>query len=300
MFKNAILYKIISRDECLDAESCLQQASFIPCVPSQEKSVGWVPPREAHGPMIESVGGQKIMKLMTETKTVPADVINRKTAERCAQIEYDEGRKPGKKEARDLKDEVRMTLLPHAFSKMAATLVWIDPAAKLLLVDAPSQAKADEVVTALVQAMPGLSLSLVNTKVSPAAAMADWLVSQEAPQGFSVDRECELKASDESKAVVKYGKHRLDIREITDHISAGKMPTKLALTWNDRVSFVLTDGMQIKKLAFLDVVFESASQGKDDGFDADVAIATGELCKMIPDLLEALGGEFKDTDGTAS
>lgn len=293
MFKNAILYKIISRDEGLDAESCLQQAEFIPCSPSQEKSVGWVPPREAHGPMIESIGGQLIMKLMTETKMVPADVINRKTAERCTQVEASTGRKPGKKETRDIKDDIRLALLPHAFIKMAATLVWIDPAAKLLLVDASSQSKADEVVTALVQALPGLSLSLVNTKVSPTAAMSDWLVSQEAPHGFSVDRECELKASDESKAVVKYGKHRLDISEVKEHIMAGKMPTKLALTWNDRVSFVLTDSMQIKKLAFLDVVFEGDRTGNEGGFDADVAIATGELRNLIPDLMEALGGSFE-------
>ena len=295
MFKNAILYRITNLPELDDDfnASLQQDHEFIPCIPSQEKSVGWVPPREAHGDMLESVGGQWIMKLMTETKTVPADVINRKTVERCAQVEASTGRKPGKKETRDIKDDIRLELLPHAFSKMAATLVWIDPAAKLLLVDASSQSKADEVVTALVQALPGLSLSLVNTKISPSAAMADWLVSQEAPQGFSVDRECELKASDESKAVVKYGKHRLDINEVKEHIVAGKMPTKLALTWNDRVSFVLTEGLQLKKLAFLDVVFEGDRTGKDDGFDADVAIATGELRNLIPDLMEALGGSFE-------
>jgi recombination associated protein RdgC len=38
-------------------------------------------------------------------------------------------------------------------------------------------------------------------------------------------------------------------------------------------------------------VFEGSSAGKDDGFDADAAIATGELRKLLPDLFEALGGE---------
>ena len=63
------------------------------------------------------------------------------------------------------------------------------------------------------------------------------------------------------------------------------------MTWDDRVSFMLTEGMQIKKISFLDMVFEGNKTGKDDSFDADVAIATGELSKMIPDLFEALGGE---------
>ena len=134
-------------------------------------------------------------------------------------------------------------------------------------------------------------MTLLNTKVSPAAAMSEWLISQEAPAGFSVDRECELKAADESKAVVRYERHPLDTDEVRQHVQAGKLPTRLALTWDNRISFVLTENLQIKKLAFLDVVFDGASAGKDDGFDADTVIATGELCKLLPDLLVALGGE---------
>jgi recombination associated protein RdgC len=94
---------------------------------------------------------------------------------------------------------------------------------------------------------------------------------------------------------VRYTRHALDTEEVAQHIALGKMPTRLALTWNDRVSFVLTEALQLKKISFQDVVFEAAAtaagDGKDDNFDADVAIATGELSQLIPDLLEALGGE---------
>jgi len=61
------------------------------------------------------------------------------------------------------------------------------------------------------------------------------------------------------------------------------------LTWDDRVSFVLTEGMQLKKVELLGVVLEDKPD--ENGFDADVAIATGELSKLIPDLIDALGGE---------
>ena len=50
-------------------------------------------------------------------------------------------------------------------------------------------------------------------------------------------------------------------------------------------------------MTFLDTVFEG-TKADDGGFDTDVAIATGELVKLIPDLIEALGGEAES--GVAS
>ncbi len=295
MFKNLIVYRIgpgwsatmAQMEEGLDPER------FVACGASQEKSIGWTEPRgEAHGPLVESVGGQLILKLKIETRSLPGSVITRKAKERIAHIEATTGRKPGKKETREIKEDIKLELLPMAFTKESSVMIWIDPDASLLVIDAGSQAKADEVVTMLVKCLAGLAVTLINTKVSPTAAMSDWLVTQEAPAGFSVDRECELKAADESKAVVRYSRHPLDNEEVKQHVEAGKLPTRLALTWDSRVSFVLTESLQLKKIAFLDVVFEGTSAGKDDGFDADTAIATGELCKLLPDLFEALGGEM--------
>lgn len=294
MFKNVIMYRIAPDWQITpqQLEERLQSGRFVECGATQEKSVGWIEPRgQANGALLESVAEQWILKLMVETRALPGSVVSRKVQERLAQIEASTGRKPGKKEARDLKDDIRLELLPMAFTKQSTVLIWVDRAARLLVVDAPAQARADEVTALLVQTLPGLALSLVDTQIAPVTAMSDWLLSQEAPAGFSVDRECELKATDESKAVVRYARHRLDTEEVKQYVSEGKLPTRLALTWDERVSFVLTEGLQLKKLAFLDGVFEGASARGDDGFDADVAIATGELQKLIPDLLQALGGE---------
>lgn len=271
----------------------MQAARFVPCDASMERSFGWVEPRgQAHGPLLEVVGGQRILKFMLEAKLLPASVVNDKAREKVAQIEASTGRKPGKKETRDIKEDIRHGLLSQAFTKQSSVLVWMDPKAKTLVIDASSPKKADEVVTLLVQCLDGFAVTLINTTTSPAVAMGQWLTTQEPPQAFSVDRECELKAADETKAVVRYARHALDIDEVRAHVESGKQPTRVALTWKNRVSLVLTDALQIKKLAFLDVVFEgSAAQGKDDGFDADVAIATSELSALIPDLLEALDGE---------
>jgi len=294
MFKNLTIYRISGQVVTLNQlEAALHKALFVECGATQEKSMGWVPPRgEAHGALVESIGGQWIARLMIETKAVPGDALARKVKEKAERIEQETGRKPGKKETRDLKEEARLDLLPMAFTKRATTWVWIDPLARALVIDTSSQARADEVARSLVEQVPaGFALALLNTKTAPQAAMAHWLNEQEPPEGFTVDRECELKSQGEDESVVRYANHPLDIQEVQDHIKAGLQPTRLALTWDGRVSFTLTQQLQVKGVRFLDSVFES-QQADEGGFDADMAIATGELGKLIPDLVKALDGEL--------
>ena len=148
MFKNVMVYAINPAwaQTLASMESGLDKARFVECGLSQEKSIGWTEPRgEANGPLVESVGGQLILKLMTEVKVLPGSVVARKAKDRIAQIEASTGRKPGKKETRDIKDDVRLELMPQAFTKQGTVGVWIDPKAKRLVIDAASSAKADEV-----------------------------------------------------------------------------------------------------------------------------------------------------------
>ncbi len=295
MFKNLIAYRIGPdwAATSTSIESALAAASFVPCMPTQPVSAGWVSPRGiAHGPLVEVIGGQWLLRLATEHRVLPGPVVKRRADERAAQIEKATGRKPGKKQMKELKDEAMLELLPQAFTKQSAIDVWIAPARRMLVIDSASASKADEVVTLLVKSLAGLALSPLHTVQSPVGAMSEWLTTGEPPAAFSIDRECELKSSDEMKSVVRYARHPLDTDEIRQHIADGKLPTKLALTWNGRVSMMLTDALQLKKLAFLDVVFEGRGADKDDAFDADALIATGELAALIPDLIDALGGEW--------
>lgn len=299
MLKNALIFRINDDWEAPTAaalQEALESAKFIPCGATQRESVGWVEPRgEEHGPLVESVGGELIFKLKTETKAVPSAVVKEKLDERCKKIEADTGRKPGSKYKKELKEEIERELLPNAFSKKGATLMWVSPKGKFIVIGAGSMKKADKMTAMLVEALTevgsAINIRPLNTQTSPASAMSLWLTEKEAPAGFSIDRECELKQPDSEKSAVRYSRHALDIDQVVEHIKQGKAPTKLALTWDSRVSFVLADDLSLKKVEVLDVVLESQKK-EDSGFDADVAIVTGELSKLIPDLIEALGGEL--------
>ena len=277
-------------------EAALAKMPFQPCGATQPESYGWAPPRgQAHGALVELVAGQRILRFMHESKAVPGSVVKRRLEERCAQIEEKEGRKPGRKESRELRDEIVQELLPMAFARTASLLVWLDLEQGRLVLDCASTGKADTLVSALVECLAGLQVSLLNTQVSPQAAMTQWLTgnADEWPAHFAPGREVELKSGDEMNSVVKFTRHPLDDEEMKRHIAQGKLPTQLALDWEGRVSFVLTEGTQLKKIAFLDGVFEEQAGAEDNGgFDSDVAIATGELAALITDLTTALGGEL--------
>jgi recombination associated protein RdgC len=314
MFKSACFFRI-SPDFVIPSLETLQpvlhKARFIPAGPTQPESTGWVPPRgDKSKQLAEMVGGHLLMKLCTEKRAVPSSAVKSAVDERVEKYRKETGneRVPSKVK-KEFKEEVLLDLLPRAFSKRSTTLIWLDPANRMLVVDAGSLAAADRVVSSLLAALleipgggPALDLELVQTQESPSASMSHWLSTREAPWRFTVDRDCELKAPDEQKATVRYSRHTLEIDEVAQHITAGKVPTQLALTWNDRVSFVLTEAGQVRKIKLLDVVMEGVDKpGKgEDGFDADAAILTGELSALIPDLLEALGGEMVAGEAAAA
>ena len=297
MFKNATIYRI--NPETIPAlqtiTEALESAKFAPCGATQDKSVGWVPPRKNdHDALVESIGGQIIMRLMIETKSVPASVVREKAQEAADHVEATTGRKPGKKETMALREDALLALLPQAFPKQASVFVWIDPANGWLVTDASSQGKQDEVVTALVRAFNDISLTLLQTAVTPQTAMTSWLSAvyeEEIPEGFSIERACELRSADEEKSVVKFNRHNLVTEEVRKHITEGKLPKWAAMSFDDRIGFVLTESMMIKKIKFFEGVIDSIPDD-EGGFDADVAITTGELQKLIPALVDALGGEM--------
>ena len=144
MFKNVMMYRLAKPWDSSAAAiqkmaRMLEIQKFQPCAATEEVSVGWVEPRGvAHGPLAEVVAGQLIFKLMVETKTVPASEIKRLAQKQIEKI-VASGRKPGRLEVREIKDDVRVRLLPTAVSRQRCVMCWIDPAAGLLVLDSTQQ-----------------------------------------------------------------------------------------------------------------------------------------------------------------
>ena len=297
-FKNLQIYRLPApwamTAEQLEAR--LAPQAFAPCTSLDMQSQGWVSPRD-NGMLVHTVNRQMLILLGTEKKLLPASVINQVAKEKAAELEEQQGFKPGRKQMKEIKEQVTDELLPRAFSIKRNTWTWIDPVNGWLVVDAASSSKAEEVLKLLIKAIDKFPMDSLRVERSPVAAMTDWLAADEAPGGFTVDQDTELRATGEGKATVRYVRHTLEADDVRRHIAAGKQCTRLAMTWADRVSFVLTESLTIKRVAPLDVLKEdsdSAMKNDDERFDSDIALMTGELHRMISDLVEALGGEMQE------
>ena len=304
-FNNLQIYRLALDLDLADFEEQLSRGLYAGCGTHQATSRGWVAPTgNPCDPLVYSQGRQFLLALRSDQRLLPGDVVQTEVAVRAEALAKELGYQPGRKALRELKERVIEELLPKAFVRSRVTHAWIDAENGWLAINTSSPVKAEEVIAHLHHCLDDLQLSLVRTKISPSSAMADWLASVEAPFGFTIDRDCELQAIGEEKAQVSFKRHPLGeewAEELKSHLATGKLPTKLALTWDDRISFVLTEKLELKRLVFLDLLKEQAEKDAEtasEQFDADFALMTGELRRLLPQVVDVLGGEVELDDET--
>ncbi len=293
-FKNLQLFRLprhwsINVDEL---EAALAPQTFLPCTSQQPASQGWVAPA-VDGALVFASHRQLLLKLRSEKKLLPASVINQVAREKAVEIAEQQGFRCGRKQMKEIKEQVTDELLPRAFSLQSDTSVWIDTVNGWLAIDAASSVRAEDAVKLLLKAVAKLPLATLRTQRSPVASMTDWLLSDEPPHGFTIDQDLELRSATHGNATVRYVRHSVEPDEVRRHIAAGKQCTRAALTWRDKVSFVLTESLAIKRVAALDVLKEGIdlTTAEDERFESDFLLMAGELAHMLDDLLAALGGE---------
>ncbi|EHK65259.1 recombination associated protein [Achromobacter arsenitoxydans SY8] len=295
MFKNAKIYRLTSAQPFWNIDALnehLAARAYVPAGELQRESVGWVPPREG-AELAHAVSGKLLLSLRVESKLLPGKAINQATAARAREFEEKEGYKPGRKLVKEIRERIVDEKLPTALTQYDDIRLWIDPIERWLIIDTSTPSKADAVIGLLAKSIEPFPLENLYVAMSPASAMTGWLAEDEAPANFTIDQDAELRASGASAAVVRYVHHSIDADEVRRHIQGGKQCTRLAMTWNDRISFELTEDLDIRKIRPLDTLKENHPAEDTDAevFDAEFLLMAGEIAKLLAELVYALGGE---------
>ena len=304
-FKSLRLYRlprpwVMTRAE-LDEQ--LRQRPFVECSANMSRSSGWVPPCPAGDPDTFVLATPDLAHwhicLQVQEKMVPARAVKAEAAKKAAEIERMQCYKPGRKQMKAIEEDVYAALLPRAFATDRRIDAWIDPVNGWLGINTASSGQAERILDALRGVLDEFPVRMLRVNRSPASLMAGWLATEpEAP--FTIDQDCVLRAVSDDKATIRYAHYSLDGRDVQEHLSSGKLPTRLAMTWDDRISFTLDDAGTLRRLLWGDIIMSHAAQdaaAAENAFEhhqASLTLMGGEFARLLADLVQNLGGESAD------
>lgn len=292
-FKNLSLFRLLEPLE-FDSETLAERlagAVFQPCLSQELSSNGWVAPL---GPdnLVHVVDGCLLVCLQTEDKVLPAAVVRGVLNEQVDEIEQREQRRVRGAEKSRIRDEIMMDLLPRAFTQRRLGHAYFDTAGGWLIVNGAGGKAVSALTDRLRKSLGSLPIAPPVVEQSPAAVMTGWLRDGASPQGLELGDECELR---DAEGVVRCKGQHLTGEEIQSHLAAGKQAVRLALRWDERLEFLLSEDLSVRRLRFLDVVQEQLDAVETDDaaalFDAQFSLMTGELRRFLPQLMAWFGGE---------
>ena len=293
-FKNAMIYRLTKSLDWSEKtlSDALENNQYHSCNQSEMSKFGWSTPLKGSELLYFTVGKQILLLAQKEEKILPAHVIKRELDARVEKLEQAENRKLKKVEKQTLKDDVVATLLPRAFSKYQQTTLWIDAENNLIYVDAASAKRAEAALALLRKSLGSLPVVPLSFANEPSLIMQEWVAKESIPQWLVSLEEAELR--DANNGVIRCKQQALDSDEILSLVNS-KYVTKLALEWEEHLSFVLNEDCSLKRLKFADQIREKNDDIlKEDyaqRFDADFVLMTGILSKLTENLLHDFGGE---------
>ncbi len=299
MFKNARMYRLGTPFTLGAAELQERLASrrFRPCGPVETATLGWSAPMgEDTAALVHGAVGCLLLCMRKQERLLPGAAVAEALDERIAEIEGGEAREVGRAERRRLKEQVVNEMLPRAFTRSRRTLLYVDTQAGWLVVDAASEKQAEEAVSLLRQTIETLPARPPEPERSPAGILTGWLLEGGAPADFVPADACELRDIKDTGSVIRASGHDLASEEILNHLRAGKQVVKLALDWDERLSFVLAEDLSLKRLKVGDELLEEIDDGEDPAarLDAELAI----MALQLRELIARLGELFALADGT--
>jgi len=270
-FKNVQVYTFTEEfsHSSADMEAALAKYPFTPLSQLQETTFGWVPPFKDSEILVETVAERIFISAQIQDKILPASVINDYLLERLDALEEAEGRRAGKKEREQLKEDIRAELLPKAFHKTRRLSAWIDPKHKWLVVNAASEKSADDFTAQLREALGSLSIVPLAKSAAGAEILTGWYLDPTTlPVGTELEAEMELTMVQDPAVKAKYKNLDLAAPEIQLSLDSGMLIRQIAMAFSDQCQFIINEKFQLKRLKYEDKLVEQASDSDDPRTDA--------------------------------
>jgi recombination associated protein RdgC len=291
-------------DELSDLDARLGEARLKPVGPLELASAGFISPfGRDEEQLVHEMQDKRWISVGSEERILPGAVVNELLRKKLLEIEEREGYKPGGKTRKRIKDDLIHEVLPQAFVKPGRTDAFLDLSRGLIYVDTSSRRTGEDVVSLMRRALGSFPALPLNSEVAPRAVLTGWLAGEPLPEHFSLGEECELRMPGQDGAVVRIQHSDLQSDEVQGHLQSGLQCTRLALVYDDRVSFVFGEDLVVRKLKFLDGAVDQLENTEHEDLraelDARFALMTGELSILFDALATAFKLTMLDKDGSS-
>lgn len=292
-FKNIQILSIqnkIPTQETLSEQ--LASFAFVPCLPSLMSSEGWVSPLlDEGGPLTYEINRCLVVCLQVEEKILPASVIRKEVDHKVKELEALRDRKMSQKEKRMLKEEMTQTLLPKAFTRLSHIYAYIDTQKQRLIVNTSSVKKAQRLVDALKKTWEELSVEpLIDKKI--AQRLTHWLLHREYPNIFAIEKSCVLIDPADQARLIRCQHQNLSDQGVQLIAKNGCEVKQMALSWQDKLKFMLVDDFSLRSIKFDDLLADEAKdmepETKAQQFVANYLIMTETFRQLTDDLHAAM------------
>ena len=269
-------------------EHALATKPFRACSSTEETTAGWVSPTNS-AMLTHSQGNHWLLKLKIEERILPASVVREQLIEEVEALEAAENRRVGRKERQNLSDEVRLSLLPKAFTRSRYVWVWLDGQNNRVMLDTTTDKQADLALNLLREGLGSLPVIPLSTQLAPVQIMTDW-VTKQPPKGVELLDTCELRDAQDDQSIMRCRGQDLASDEIQQLLAAEKRVTQLGLNWQEHVSFTLTDTLMLKSLKFAEELIEETKDVNPDqdalvALDAEFILMSNTLVTLIDQLI---------------
>lgn len=276
----------------------LEQLTFKPCLPSTSLSIGWVPPiEEIDAPLALVINDNIMICMQFEEKILPASVVKQELEDKIKEMTtQDPERKVYQKEKLSLKDDIIMTLLPSAFSKLTRVYAYIDTKNQWLVLGSTNTKKTEQFIANFKKSVSE-DISTIELRKIP-LILTDWVKHKSYPTSFSVEKACVLQDPKQQSRIIRCQQQDVFANGIQTLIKEGCEVIQLALQWQDQMYFVFSNKFQLQSIKYGSEIIaegeEMEPETKLQQFSADFFIMTQSLSLLINELLNI----FAETDSS--
>ena len=293
-FRNLTFFRFPASTALDTLDAGLEACQLKPVGPLELSSRGFVPPYGRDSELLAGRQGDALwLTVGGEDRLLPGAVVNDMLTRKLDEIEQKEGQRPGGRTRKRLKDELVTELLPRAFVKPSRTDALVDTGHGVIAIDTSSRKSGEALVSEVRRALGSFPAMPLNAEVAPRSVLTGWVAGDPLPDGLAIGDECELRDPVDQGAVVKVQRMDLHSDEIARHLESGKQVTRLALSLDDHISFVLGEDLVVRKFKLLDGATDALDHADADDQRAELDARFVLMAAEVKRLFAVLESAFK-------